>query len=381
MIQLLELIILVKIMILFFIIPIIIIILFLVCFKEHYKNIPNEKKYNTNLTKYTEISTLPYTNKTQENISDYLKLFNEVSKGQKEVKLEDRVDIWTYNDISENEKEQLNSILLPVLEKLNKLGNQEFVLYNYEGCQVNKVKGMPYTSYIIDFNVWELKKQMGLRLRTQIIIDIDNCKEKNLGDLNVAEMTTPEFKRYYNGYPSFNQWIPVPIMVIPTGNEANGTGVGVSYKKPCKYYHLALNWIEIFNSNLTLRAEDRYVENGIGGVEEGTLEYTRVHGVHTPYIEPYQKRNPWIKLNTQPPNIKAWPCTPNPKTWGFLGVPDEMPKMTPDCPGRRTALKQQPLTVSEDPSMFNNPRNRDMYHWMFALETGGSGGISRNFPQ
>ena len=71
---LLELIILVKIMILFVVIPIIIIVLFLVCFRENFKNIPNEKTYNTELTKYTEISTLPYTNKTQENVSDYLKL-------------------------------------------------------------------------------------------------------------------------------------------------------------------------------------------------------------------------------------------------------------------------------------------------------------------
>ena len=370
-------------MILFVVIPIIIIVLFLVCFRENFKTIPNKKKYNTELTKYTEISTLPYTNKTQENVSDYLKLFNEVSKGQKEVPLEEDVQIWAYNDISENEKEQLDTVLIPVLSRLNKLGNQEFVLYNYEGCQVNKVKGMPFTSFIIDFNVWELKKQMGLRLRAQIIADLEKstCQKGYLGDLNVAEMTTPEFKRYYNGYPSFNQWIPVPIMVIPTGNEANGTGAGVSYKTPCQFKHLALNWIQIFNSNLTLRAEDRYVENGVGGTEEGSLEFTRVQGPHTPFIEPYKKRNPWIKLNTQPPNIKAWPCTPNPKTWGILGVPDEMPKTTPECPGRRTALKQQPLTVSEDPSMFNNPRNRDMYHWMFALETGGSGGITRNFPQ
>ena len=49
-------------------------------------------------------------------------------------------------------------------------------------------------------------------------LEESTCQKGKLGDLNVAEMTTPEFKRYYNGYPhltngyQFLLWLSQQVM-------------------------------------------------------------------------------------------------------------------------------------------------------------------------
>ena len=44
-------------------------------------------------------------------------------------------------------KGAVDTVLIPVLARLNKLGNQEFVLYNYEGAKLTKLGNAFYILY------------------------------------------------------------------------------------------------------------------------------------------------------------------------------------------------------------------------------------------
>jgi hypothetical protein len=355
---------------------------------------PNEKKYNTDLTPMTDYpykiqkdkDGLTYHNKTQSDYEFITRLFNLLSRNQTDYEYEPAEIQYTRDDIDFNRKEQLDVLIQPVINNINQITKNylDIVFVNYENVVIRNIKNSNLKSWTINFTVWSKKLAQGYRIQTQLIIDFIELNSQQKKDMltnrgqNVALQTTPEHPKYFLGYPNTNQYIPLPFNVIITGNQVI-SAQGVSYPVPMKFHELVVNTIEVFNSNLTLLAGEKATEKQTDGVGAGTLEFSTVSYHDTPYIEQYKARNKWIPLYTQPTDLEAYPCTPQPtQTWNSLGVPPKSAHPTKQCPGLRSSLDQQPLTASFDPSIFNNPRNNTEYQNMFSLFT-NAGGQTRGF--
>jgi len=383
-------------------------------------SVPNYKQYNTGLQKIMDYpdklkidTDKPYfTNKTNNDYESLIYFMNYLSQNQVKFNYNDELTLYTRNDIDQYRREEIYTLINPILERINEMAQNKFRFHfvGVENVRKQTIKDTNFRSYIIDFNVWDIRTYSGYRLRGEIIMVPQITSKKPDDKLNVAKLTTPEFPKYFGGYPTVNQLIPLPSQVSVTGKFVMTDG-GIDYPTPTPYSTLFLNWIEIFNSNLTLNAEAKYVENGVGGTPSGNLEFSTVikedevllknanpltayvggeiknnlesspiSNADTMYSEPAKAANQWIRLYSQPQKLQAWPCTPYPKTWNEWGVPDKIPPETKNCHGHRSSMQQTPLTVSYDPSMFNNPRNSTSYQWMFNLENGGAGGINRIYP-
>lgn len=348
---------------------------------ENYKpptNIPpNYLKYNTNLTHISNDPTgepLAFKpennfNYTQLYYAFLVQLFQALSHQKQKY---DTVLVKNYpkNTIDTNARDKLHILMEPLLKRIKEIAPMtNFWIVGYESWRVYQVKDSPLKINQIDCFIFDRIGLTEVRLLLEICelpklegVHKYKCR-KGSNATNVAKETTPEFPRYYIGYPAFDQLIPLPNEVIVTGNNVENSR-GIDYQIPCPFEKIWINWIEIINSSLTLNSLENFKGPQLQGLNKIPFDYTKWEGGNDPYQLPNRVTNQWPTLDTQPKDVKAWPCTPVPFVWDSLG---NRPIVNPTrkCPGVRTALTQPPLTTSYDPSMFDYPRKQNQYTWLF----------------
>ena len=355
-----------------FIILLLVVIVAICCqcaykYRENYKNLPPGVGYT--LENDLDIQNPKMQkNYTQTYFMFLLQLFAALSSKRKAYNTT-LLENHAKNTIDSNAQDKLNILVQPVLSRIKEVAPMtEFWQVGYETWKVYKIDNSPLLLNKIDMFIYDRIGWTELRILLEICElpkgNPTDCRKK--GDpsfVSVAEKTTPEFPRYWVGYPAHDQLIPLPDEVIVSEKSVENAK-GVNYAIPCPYEKIWINNIEIVNSNLTLDAFENYSGVSLPGINRIPFDYTKYSGDNNPIQFPNRVNNQWITLDTQPKNVNAYPCTPVPFVWDSLGLRPEV-HPTRRCPGVRTATTQQPLTTSLDPSMFQYPRNITKYTWMF----------------
>ena len=332
----------------------------------------NFLKYNTNLTKVAfdpngiPLDFMPkdkYYNFTMVYYLFLLQLFQILSINKKEY---NKILIKNYpkNTLDFNTLDILNYYIKPLLLKINEVSLiSDFRIVNFESYKVYKLEENDFKLHEIDFFVYDKRGEVELRLILELVEVPDEKKKFNPKYETCAQRTTPSIPKYFIGYPAKNQFIPLPSQVIITGKDVL-SDVGTDYPIPCPFQKIWINSIQIINSNLALGALENFGVKDLPGANDLPFEYTVWNGGNNPYYFPAKYRNKWPTINTQPKKQKAWPCTPVPFKWNFDGV---QPKVHPtkNCPGIRSSLREQKLTASYNPNMFDYPRKQNEYTWLF----------------
>lgn len=100
----------------------------------------------------------------------------------------------------------------------------------------------------VDIMVQELSLRFSLRMNLDFVVEVEPCKGKE--PLTCAAYTTFPFPRYFGGYPTLDQMIPLPSQVIVTGMDVLGqAGKDPNYPN---FKGLYLNSVKLENSDLAL---------------------------------------------------------------------------------------------------------------------------------
>lgn len=291
---------------------------------------------------------------------------------------------YTIDDIL---KVDLNQIIKLVLEGVNKNLLFKFTLLNYENVIVlTDKKGNK--RYIIEFQVTDPKTHYGISLKLDAIKYV-NCSKNGNGNRNgndkkgVSSKTTPAFKRYYVGYPSLEQMIPMPTDVITTGKIVLGNeGVETIVPVPMKY--LYINSVVIENSTWTLDINNK-CDIGVDGNESGetSLPFSNNVGTgnFTPYIDESGVRNSWPKLDDEPidTSMKKWDSNSKIEipTWDENGVYSNNNNKK-GCHGINTATNPYPNRPNFWANNYALPKNAGENFWLFDLARGLGIGVTRD---
>ena len=346
---------------------------------------PNYEKYNTQLTHISNDPSgepLAFDSKNNFNYTQlyyaFLIQFFKALSFQKKNYEKKLVKDVAKNTIDYHDMDNLNILVKPLLKKMKEIAPEtDFWLVGYESWRIYQVNDSPLKINQIECFVYDRINWTEVKLLMEIC---ELPKKKFIGRYDcsfagdkklktIAELTTPEFPTYHVGIPSQDQLIPLPTEVVPTGDQVLNNN-GIDFPIPCPYERIWVNWIEVVNSSLVLNAYEEFEDKHIKGFDNPILDYTVWKSKNnSPYQDPNYVTNQWPTLNTQPKDINAYPCAVHPYTWNSQGVqnPETKPQESRKCPGIRKGLKQEPLTASYDPSMFNYPRGITSYKWMFDL--------------
>ena len=174
------------------------------------------------------------------------------------------------------------------------------------------------------------------------------------------------------GFPSKNQYIPLPTEVITTSLEVLNTD-GINFHRPPATKTLYINFIKIQNSTLVVNPKSDCYTLKVGGKIETSLENHSVKSDNTPFIEPSKVRNKWPTLDSQPVNQSAWATNQIPFVWNQKGVTEKLPKTTDESPGLTHALNVPGLNAQYWANNIRVPKNSGGNNWLFDLSSGITG--------
>jgi len=334
--------------------------------------------------------------------------FGELSRGEKrligELDGESSCEkkVYTKDTIDEILKIDLNQVIGYVLEKVNENPLFKFSFVKYENVIIMKDQRQN-RRYIIDFHVNDKITHYGLRLKLDVVKFVVQNRSGggrvgggHVGRGSIGEegdgfgvvgnrdvvFTAPAFRRYYPGYPTLEQMIPLPMDVIPTGNIVIG-GCGKETIVPVPFRYLHINSIVIENSTWTLDVNNRCNSlcamnggKGIEGVQNTTLpfgvETRRDDGTNVgPFIQHFNVRNKWPKLIDEPKDNHLAPCQYNDGVcWDDEGIPIKKKTMEGgvgkvSCLGKVSATTKYPTRPNYWPSNYAVPQNSGEYFWLF----------------
>jgi hypothetical protein len=306
--------------------------------------------------------------------------FNLLTKGEKRFLIgKCEKNVFTRLTIDEILKIELNQITNTVLAKINKNVFFKFSLIDYENVIIMEDK-MKNRRYIIDFLVNDKKTHYGLRLKMDIVKFVINDKNYDKQNKTCATLTTPSFKRYYVGYPTLEQLIPLPTHVIPTAN-LQLSDYGKEKIVPIPHQYLHMNSIVIENTNLTLDINNKYNATcKVGGTQYTSLPYgfetKRNDGENKgPFMPYFTKRNKWPKLDDEPVSDYTSPCSyRDGMCWDDKGVPvkkkkfnwnNKMTLPNKDCVGKLSSTVKYPRRPNYWANNYQIPQNSGEYFWLF----------------
>ena len=217
--------------------------------------------------------------------------------------------------------------------------------------------------YIYDLFALDVVNYCKVRFNVDVIQYVLDKKEN--GD---------DKKSFKFGFPSKNQYIPLPTEVITTSLEVLNSN-GVKYHRPPTTKTLYINSIKVKNSTLVVNPDSDCYTLKVGGNIETSLENHNVKSDNTPFIEPSKVRNKWPTLNTQPVNQGAWPTNQIPFVWNQKGITENLPKTEEACPGLTHALNVPALNAQYWANNIRVPKNEGENYWLFDLARGIT-----NFP-
>jgi len=324
---------------------------------EKYKNSTDTLEKDLDFQKQIDNKNYNY---TQVYYMFLLQLFSALSSRKKKYDIT-LIENYAKNTIDYNAQDKLNIIVQPVLTKLKEIAPMtDFWQVGYESWRIYQINDSPLLLNKIDLFLYDRIGWTEIRL----LLEICELPKSESSEINCRYPDkSSDAPRFFIGYPANDQLIPLPNEVIITEKSVQNTK-GISYKIPCPYEKIWINSMEIVNSNLTLDAFEDYNGISLPGIDKIPFDYSKYSGENNPIQLPNYINNKWPTLDTQPKDIKAWPCTPVPFVWDSLG---NRPYVHPTkrCPGIRTSTTQLPLTASLDPSMFQYPRNITKYTWLF----------------
>lgn len=334
----------------------------------------------------------PYYDKSQFLYKSLHKYFNHLTRGEKRF-LRGKCDknIFTRPTIDEILKIELDEITGKVLDTVNQNPFFNFSLLQYENVIVMS-DNMKNRRYIIDFLVNDRITHYGLRLKMDIVkfvIQNNSTGERtgektgntsDSGDSNCTTLTSPAFRRYYGGYPTIEQMIPLPTHVIPTANLVL-SDYGKETIVPIQSRYIHLNSIVIENSTHTLDIANRCNTTcNTDGIQDTSLPYgfetRRNDGENRgPYLQHSKMRNKWPKLDDEPPEDYISPCSfRDGMCWDDKGIPvkkrdfnwnNKMTLPKEDCLGKLSSTVKYPRRPNYFTSNYQIPQNSGESAWLF----------------
>lgn len=171
---------------------------------------------------------------------------------------------YTYETLNEQRRRILKLYVDLAIKKLNQKcieygGKTNTLPFNFTFIEfVNAISNMDKngnTRWRVDILVEEISLHFSLRLNLDFVIYVHPSKSKNPNVcLSCAEYTTFPFPKYFIGYPSLDQMIPLPSQVISTGPGLVLSQAGKSAEFP-NFKKLYLNRVWMENSDLALGTE------------------------------------------------------------------------------------------------------------------------------
>ena len=354
-------------------------------------------------------------NKIQYDFVEILSTFKEMSSKNtyKELKPVVSKNLYTYTNITQLVRQELDQIIKPIIEQSNKKVDGKFVfnLTEYKNAQINQ-DADGNQQYVVDAFINDMNTHIGLRIRIDAIKytsikkgtkeyrdwvkDKDGYLAKALAKAGVpdkgracgpgtdmetcASETTPGFDSYYIGYPSHEQLIPLPTEVITTGKMVLSAD-GINTHRPTPIKALYLNYIQLINSDLVLDPyQSKDLAKDIEGMEkrrgEGFIgareplefsKYTRK--CKNPNQATAYETNKWPKLDCEPTDRTGWPGTTVPFEWDDLGISPDV-KPTKEKPGLTHACRPFPRTAQYWRNNLIVPKWSGNYQWLFSLTSG-----------
>ena len=299
-----------------------------------------------------------YLNETQRRDIGLEKVLEKLSSTPK-IELENcqsqRLTIATINQMK---KKDLDAIVDLIMDRLNDMSHFHFKRTEYEGITMFKSDD-GRCRYLIDCYAQDLTQGYSTydqRFLIDVVIFPDLSVKKSFNNSMLPS--------YSLSYPEEDQIIPLPTSVITTANDVlNYNGVNVHDSQ--NFSMLYVNEVRILNSNLVLSYKGSKKLACLGGVTDNTLEYTGYCGTNDPKQMKAKEYNKWIDLDSQPKNVKQWPCKLVPSyCWDNLGLYPEV-KQTESCPGLRSSTKQEELQPDFWLASLNMPYFHGPNFWLF----------------
>ena len=327
----------------------------LLAFNNNIKEINIKQKYpNVNLTNM-------FVNKDPtQSLFDELKELTKKLTNCKKVELKGRCKEHKYIPATtdENLTMDLDNISKLITSKINsETNNFRFIKTEYDSI-IEKVDEYGNKHYKYDLFAFDVMNNYKIRFKVDVIQYVIDIKKTNKPHTD-----------YKIGFPSKNQYIPLPTEVITTSCEVLDAK-GVNFHVPPITKTLYINSIKVYNSTLVVNSGSDCFIHRVGGTMYTSLENHIVKSNNTPFIEPSKVRNKWPTLDTQPVNKGPWPSTQVPFVWNNKGVVNPMPKQGKACPGYTHALNVPELNAEYWPNNIRVPKNSGENDWLFDLSKG-----------
>jgi hypothetical protein len=364
-------------------------------FKKDSKNIPNfvndyeniKESYNPDYSKE---------NITQYNFDRIFKNIEQINKEKINLKNHTNYNFYTQSTTDDKLRMDLDNISKYVVLILNNDNYYDFNKTNYGDVEVwvdkNGDEEIKYELFL-----WDKKNYFEIKLWVNVVKFVEKESMQHYG-IRDTHYIFPDFNI---GYPFKDQIIPLPTDVIITAHMDTST-TSIRPNTPSKIKHLYLNQIEVQNSTLIVDYhKNKYPgkrldvnEDGFSGITDSSLEYIKIKGSSTPYLENGRKYNQWPTLDEEPKWKGQYPSKPPPRHWDDDGVyyygkknsseiaykgDDKLPysdKRLCDVynAGTRWSDDKEPLQPYYWPTLATIPRNCGENYWLFDNSAGPVGG-------
>lgn len=214
-----------------------------------------ECKIKTNEVEYKKPKSL-LLRPNQDMLNDSLKYVNEYTNKTSLTGFCNKKE-YTYATLDTQRLRILKLYTNLAIKKLNDTCKDYFIKNNCEPFVFKFIEIINATSAIdkqgnsrwnVDLMVQETTLHFSLRFILDFVVEIAPCHGKS--PLTCSEYTTFPFPRYFIGYPTLDQMIPLPSQVIVTGIDVLGQkGKDPNYPN---FKELYLNSVKLENSDLAL---------------------------------------------------------------------------------------------------------------------------------
>jgi hypothetical protein len=227
-----------------------------------------------------------------------------------------------------------------------------------------------------DIMIEESSLHLSLRLMIDFTVEIEPYID-NKGNNKIetcAEYTTFPFPKYFIGYPTLDQMIPLPTQIISTGSGLVLSQGGKNSDYPLfKAIYLNQVWME--NSDLTLGTELPSIlfssippavnDSNLPSSKYPDKKSIKPNNLPSGWIHNAKSRNKWPKLWSEPRDRFEYPSAPVGYMWNNLGVRYPIPEPDYKNPGIRWSTQQAPRTPYYWPTLTGLPSNGGPNYWLF----------------
>lgn len=296
---------------------------------------------------------------------------------EKPLKMKGNVVYTSFTQSTTDDKLRLtlDDISKYVVALLNSRNENMFVKTNYGDVEIWTDK-KNNQNIIYELFVWDKIHYFESKLRVNVIKFIDKKYAIPYG----VEISPYIFPYYNIGQPFYDQLIPPPDEVIPTGHFALSPMVD-DRKTPNPIQFIYINNIQIENSTLIVDYFKKKSDSTWEGISDISLEYVQIQGDTEPYLKKGREYNKWDTLMEEPKWKGQYPSKSPPKKWDYDGVyyyEDALHGYDPEkCmeyqPGTIWSDMKEPLQPYYWPTLATIPEKCGPNNWLFENANGVEG--------